>query len=202
MTQTAIPLAAIQPTMRIRYESTIDDQIAVYHNQLKTSPENKKSRRMTQVSSGLFLLSGLVFGAAAGDWFFAVLMIACSALMYSSVFFMQKRTVPNLLKKMLKGENSRGAIGAHELEILPDGLIDRTEYKETKFAWALFDHIETDAEHTFLHFGRLNVIAIPRHAVTEGSLPAFIKTLGEQYRPEAKLIANVSGKAQSAPEIQ
>lgn len=173
--------------MRIRFEATMKDYLATFQNNLKNSPAKKNSRRLGLLICGLFILAGMYQGISAGDWLQAGILMGGGVLQIIIEPLMHKFMMPQILKKMLKGENARGIIGWHELEILPDGLIDRTEYKETKYAWAMLDHIESTDTHTFIYFGKLNPIGIPHQGVTEGSLPVFLKTLGEQYAPNATL---------------
>lgn len=170
--------------MRIRYEATISDQLAVYQHQAKSNTNSKKSRVFSTGLAIFYALLGLFF-IAQGEWFLSPMMFICAAVMLLTPRFMAKSMGSRVVKTMLKGDNARGVLGLHELEITPDGFIDRTEWKETKYAWAMLDHIETEGEHTFLTFGKANVIVIPHKSVTEGSLPAFIKALGEHYTPEA-----------------
>ena len=176
--------------MRIRFEATMDDYLATVQNNMKNNPSKKTSRRFGLLAAGIFASGGLYFGIVKGVWFLCEMMLCYAMLMLSIEPLMRKFLMPQILKKTLRGENARGIPGWHELELLPDGLIDRTEYKETKYAWAMLDHIESTDAHTFLYFGKLNAIGIAHHGVTEGSLPAFLKVLGEQHAPHAKLLAS------------
>ena len=171
--------------MKIRYEVSIKDQIAVHQRQTTTQLNSRSSRRATLAISGFMALLGLFVGVAQGLWSLSAIVLFYSIFLFFFPRLLALGISATAVKTMFKGDNARGVLGLHELEITADGFTDRTEWKETKYAWALLDHIETEGDHTFLTFGKLNVIVIPHHAVTDGSLPAFLKTLGEHYTPEA-----------------
>ena len=171
--------------MRIRYEAAVSDQVAVYQHQVKSNSSSKKTRVFTAALAIIYALLGLFFIVQPGMWTSGFVMLLCSIFMLFLPRIAAKNMGSRLMKTVLKGDNGRGVLGLHELEITPEGFIDRTEWKETKYAWAMLDHIETEGERTLVCFGKLNIIVIPHKSVTDGSLPAFIKALGEHYTPEA-----------------
>ena len=108
--------------MRIRFETTMQDYLATVQNNMKNSPTKKSSRRLSCTFCVLFALMGLYFGLTGGGWLLGGLMLFSAILQIAIEPFMRKFMMPGILKKTLKGENARGIIGWHELELLPDGI--------------------------------------------------------------------------------
>ena len=192
--------------MRIRYETTVED-MAVFHDfYQKNAPELKRFRRKIPWMVTLLVMGLLVMGIVSGEWLPLLLPMTFGLTIYILFLslltkFLTKFTMKNAIKKQYQGEKARGILGEHELEIVADGLIERTEYTETKTAWALLDRVETTNGYTFLFTGPHKAYVVPHHAVIEGSLPAFLKAFGERYQPDGKLRASTLLTNSAAPNL-
>ena len=176
--------------MLIRYETTTDDVIAFNRHYMKAAPEVKRSNRISAVVMGVSLATMLLTNLLLGTGYIVTVGFALYiALIFALVKFLLPGAIARRVRKQYGGEYNRGVIGAQTAKVTENYLVFRSEYQESKVAWGMIHRIESTPTHTFLYTGKMQAYILPHHAVTEGSLPAFLKALGERYRPDAKLPA-------------
>jgi len=77
---------------------------------------------------------------------------------------------------------NRGILGNHELEIIPEGLIERTPVSEQRLSWAGIDRIEADSEYSYIYVGTNAAHVVPKARVTDGNYEAFIQSIQQHWR--------------------
>jgi hypothetical protein len=179
--------------MRIRYNNTIDDMVALNTFHQTNSPTAKRMWKLTLWGGTLFLfviitltgrysLAARIAGGLTGAAFYVV---AIHVLRYLSM--------GPLVRRMYAEGSQKGTLGEHEMEVTEQGLVEWTDYNEMKSAWGAIQRIETTPSHTFIYVGPIMAYVIPHGAVTEGDLRAFLGELKRHYRPDATLqSANVA----------
>jgi hypothetical protein len=71
----------------------------------------------------------------------------------------------------------RGATGPHEMELVDDGLVERTPYSDVWVLLQAVQRIGSDGERTFIYTGPASGYVIPHRSVPEGELEAFVEAI-------------------------
>ena len=188
--------------MQIRYELTLEDMAAFYEYYNKNDPQRKRERRRLYIAF-IIVIAALVSLCFLPDPNILLMggMAAVSTSVMLAVWWLTKYGLKRRLRQLYSGEDGRGVIGTHRVEITDEGIIGRSEYSESKIAWGMITRIENTADHTFLFLGKAKGIVLPHHRITEGSLPAFLQTLGERYQPDGKLQAPFAPAKPPLPKL-
>jgi len=178
-----------EPLARIAYEATQDDLIAYskYHFYYASGPRRRRKMAIGFLAVYLFGVNLLMYGLAnlgavllnTFCYFFGILALA---------FILRRATGDRLLRRMYTAEKNRSFIGPHELEVTDEGLTYRTAYQEGKMAWGMIERIESTTDHTFIYFGTASAIVIPHNGITQGEYRAFLRELGQRFKPDQPLL--------------
>jgi hypothetical protein len=169
--------------MRIRYADTLDDLVAFSDFHAAHSTTVKQNIRLTRWTSAVLVialtfaaltfvtddsmaLSAKVFGALVGGVF-----------MFVVVPHLTRWNLRVQMRKILREGRNKSVVGEHELEILDEGLLERTEYNETKSSWAGIERVVSTPQYTFIYITSVSAHVIPRESVSEGDYDAFIQEL-------------------------
>jgi hypothetical protein len=168
--------------MKIRYVNTMEDIVAFNWYHLRHSPASwRVVQHWTWALAFLFLLLGaplVITASEPGARFigvaFAVGGAVGSVVLYRlSLPYTFKRNV----RRMFSEGQNKGMVGPHELELVADRLVDTTPYGEyTTVLEAVEKVVSTDA-HTFIYVSAAGAHVIPRQAVDEGDLQAFVSAV-------------------------
>jgi len=174
--------------MRIRYERTIDDIIALnyfdFHHSSATQGIVRRYRWTGSIAIWL-LAALLIYILVPGMPVFLTLLVAFLDAVFFAIMaprIVLKKTMRNVRKRYAEGQNAT-LLGEQELELTDTGLIARSNYTETKLAWGAIERIETTPEHTFLFISSINAYIIPHNRIIEGDYRALMAEIGRRFQP-------------------
>jgi hypothetical protein len=166
--------------VKIRYEVTVDDLLAFafYHS----GRSLRRSRAGAIVwggvaTFGLFALVTALLGRQAA---LVMLPLAVMPVLFilGTLFMMGFR--PNnarALRRQYEELLPRGATGPHEMELIEDGLVERTPHSEQWMLVRDVQGVSSDGERTFIYTGPASAYVIPHRSVPQGELEAFVEAV-------------------------
>jgi hypothetical protein len=177
--------------MKIRYENTMDDLMAFHDHYVTQTPRMKRIWSAYRwIGAAVVFLAGFFRESASGnqDTIFRLTIAVVGAVIVALIIKpLMLWSARFLTRQLLSNGNNRGFLGEHELEIVDEGLIERTEYNESKAAWGGFDRIESNSQYTFLFVGPATAHVIPHNRLLSGDYKAFMTEFRERYKPDQKL---------------
>lgn len=165
--------------MRIRYDVTLDDVVALNHHHIRHSPFVR--RRMTFLR---WLLPGVLLAyflavatvrsptPAMAVWMPAGWVAVSVVWMLVFPRLMRWKSARQVRQLYAEGKN-QGMVGPHELELTGDELIHRSSVSESRLRCSAIERVDTDGGYTFLYVSATSAHIIPHAAVTEGDPEAF-----------------------------
>lgn len=175
-----MPLSA--QSQRLVFDVTLDDLVALNLHVYDRSAVIR--RRANQVR--LALCAGLVFVfvgiALATD---AVALIALGAAL-ALIFWRYiprvfRRNCARSARRVLQAQGG-AMLGRHELTATAEGITDRTDAGRSLTPWSEVDRIAAAQRHVYLFTSGGSAYVIPRAAVTEGDVAAFVARATDQAK--------------------
>jgi hypothetical protein len=180
-------------SMKLRYRNNVDDMVAFNRYFLaRTALVNQQPRRMAliflAVGVGLsFIISlrhengrysierGLLL-ILLGFW-----VVASIAVYLKWKPYILAKTDQNV-RKLFRQQPDKIALAEQQLEILDGRLIQTTEYGEFRWSMSAIDEIVETPDHVFLRLGSMRALILPRDALEERELEAFLDDLEAAWR--------------------
>jgi hypothetical protein len=180
--------------MRIRYEVTFDDQMALFQYQAVRVGRTPFMRLLWSMVRWLFpviyLGAGVVSCVLA--WpsppdgvtiFFLVI-----AILFSVVWLIVARDFPRfarwtntrMLRHWEREWTENGTIGPQELELTADDLVRRNSFIEFRMRYSYVENVTTECEFTFVVTTPSPTFVIPHAGVTEGDPDEFVAALRQK----------------------
>jgi hypothetical protein len=120
--------------MKLKFDMTVEDWIAFNVHHFRTSASGQSNSRRVAVVATLIPFSAAILFAAAGLNSLPLWLI-CGVLGLV-LFFSVRRNYPAAIEKqtrrLLQEGSNKGLLGERELEIEPDGIVQRTELSALK----------------------------------------------------------------------
>lgn len=183
--------------MRIRYENTVDDFVALarFHND-----HSPAARRVRLRATGLFAIGVLTITAGIaykmweaererGDepWLKPVVMssllLAALALALVRLPAGFRRQAERQARRMYAEGANKSVLGARELELVGDVLISRAAYAESRLRLEAVERVVTSGAYTLIFVNALTAHVIPHGAVTEGDPERFAEAVRRRLNP-------------------
>jgi hypothetical protein len=80
-------------------------------------------------------------------------------------YFLVNRYVVNWqVKNMLREGNNRGSLGKIRVQLSPAGVLEASQFIETKIAWPAIERIEENDDYLMIYTSSLSAVLIPRIA--------------------------------------
>jgi hypothetical protein len=76
-------------------------------------------------------------------------------------------------------DDNKAMRGVKEISASSEGITERGDFIETKISWGAITKIAETPNHTFVYFGSMQGVVIPRHNVIEGEYETFVVKLKE-----------------------
>jgi hypothetical protein len=166
--------------VKIRYEITVDDLLAFacYHANRSLRRSGKGAIVGGVVATlGLIAVTTALMGQPA-----VMVMLPLAAVPVFFIFGMlykagfrpnNQRTLRRQYEQLLP----RGATGPHEMELVEDGLVQRTPYSELRTPIEDVYGIRSDGERTFIYTGPASAYVIPHRSIPETELESFVEAI-------------------------
>jgi hypothetical protein len=166
--------------VKIRYEVTVDDLLAFAFYRSGRSRRRRGAGGMARglvAAFGLIAVATAVLGGRA-----APVMLPLAAMPILFVFGMlfatgSRPNTPRALRRQYEELLPRGATGPREMELVEDGLVERTPHSEYWMLLRDVPGIGSDGERTFIYTGPATAYVIPHRSVPEPELAAFVEAV-------------------------
>jgi|Deesub1362A_J573_1020465.scaffolds.fasta_scaffold31039_1 hypothetical protein len=92
------------------------------------------------------------------------------------------RNLRKSIRKMLQEGENKGAIGRHRLTITPEGVIEKTDFNETKTAWSSVEKIAVTENGIYIYMSSIAAYIVPKRAFSsKEAFNEFVQTLKQYY---------------------
>ena len=169
--------------MRIRYDVTLDDVLAFVFYQSGRSLRQQGTGAIVwgvAATCGLIAVTTTLVGkeAALGILLLAIVpFVLVFGMLYRLGF---RPNTQNTIRRLYEKSLPREATGPHEMELVEDGLVERTPYSERWTPLQDIQQISSDGGRTFIYIGPATAYVIPNVAVSEGDVEAFTKAVRQR----------------------
>lgn len=175
--------------MLIRYNITMDDLVAFNLYHFTRSPFIKGINYGVMIVVAMLIVLGFSFASiSSGEPIAAILGVIFAALFCVIYQWMWPASLDWHVRRLLSEGHTKGMLGPHELEIDPQGIIERTDMNESRTAWRGVDRIVETEDYAFIYISAIMAHVIPKHATTTDDPTAFIARARAWWRaanPEA-----------------
>jgi hypothetical protein len=179
---------------KLLYNNSFDDLVAFGEFHYGQSPSMKQSIQRYQLlgAPAIFLIALFLMTAVSQVLLLPFTLNVLIAFAYAALFaFTAPRrfraaTRKNIQKMHGEGSNRR-FLATKELEIVTDGLIERTPYSHTKMAWGAIEKIESNGDYIFLYVGAASAYIIPAKRLDAMDVRRFMTALQASYQPDQVL---------------
>ena len=183
--------------MRIRYELTIDDLVALARFQNDHSPTVRRVRvRATwifaivvlAITAGIaFKISEVMeehglFGQVITGVMVAILLISLVLSILRMPESFRRSAERQARRQFAEGEN-KSILGTRELELAGNELISRSTYGESRLKLEAVERVITDGNYTFIFINAVTAHVIPHEAVIEGDHEKFAEAIKNRIFP-------------------
>jgi len=175
--------------MKITYELELEDFFIFSNYLIKTSPLMHKIIRKGQLWWACSpLAAGLVLSILRGYSSERTLIILSVLSMTISLplFFLYKLYFiyqnKKHIKTLYKNDSYKNILGAHEMIISDDQLIEKSEGNENNIQWNSINKIITTADHTFIFTDDITAYVIAHKKITSGNTSQFNDKLNSTFK--------------------
>lgn len=185
--------------MRLTYTVEMPDLVVFNQYHLDHS-EFVKSRRR----KGIVLVCGIygILGALhslAKRSFVPIVIWSLLALLYSLWYSRAtRRASPKRIQKLYGADKNKSVLCQHELELVADGIVERTPFGEHKTTFPGIEKVVQIDTHGFIFIGTMNAHVIPRERVTDGDFDTLMRTITERWESQQSHGEATSDSAPSA----
>ncbi|MBI2844295.1 MAG: YcxB family protein [Armatimonadetes bacterium] len=166
--------------MKIRYRVELDDIVAFNQFVVDTSKEMRRQRRSWLIAIfAIYVTIGCLQAMFRHSFAPILYWLLFSAVFTAWYYRASRRVNRKRIKRLYSEGKNKGDLCEHELELLPDGICERTSVGEQKATFAGIERIVTNDTHAFIFIGSLLAHVIPRSKIAEGDLDALIAALRE-----------------------
>ena len=83
--------------------------------------------------------------------------------------------------KLYKEAQNKGVIGVHEICIENDGIVEKTDYNETKQQWGSIESIVSYKDKTLIFIGAVQAHIVPQDSIIDGDYKTFVDEIVASY---------------------
>lgn len=171
--------------MKLGYTVEMPDLVAFNQYHLDHS-DFVKSRRRKGIAlvCGIYGILGTVHSLAKQS-FVPIVIWSLLAVLYSLWYSRaSRRASPKSVQKLYGADKNKGVLCEHEIEILEDGVVERTPFGEHKTTFLGIERIIQTDTHGFVFIGTMNAHVIPKARVTNGDYDAFMRIMSEKWESQ------------------
>ena len=110
--------------------------------------------------------------------------VVFAALVTIAFYLIFPSEMDRIARRLYNEAKQPGLLGLHELEISKEGIVEKTEFNESRQSWRGVEKIVPTETHLFIFISSISAHVIPRHEVNVGELEQFIAQ-AEQWWQEA-----------------
>ena len=173
--------------MKLRYDISLDDLVAFNLHLYRSSSVVRRAMAKQQWYLSISVFISIVGVTKLVDVHANTIATILAAMAIAGLCFfafprLEAQSAEKRIKQILGDEaKNKSSLGEHELELVQDGLVERTAAGEKKTKWLGIERIETSAAHTFVYSGAATAYVIPKSTVREGDYESFILAVRQQH---------------------
>ena len=174
--------------MRIKFKNNTDDLLILNEYLCEHSRAMKKiilkNRIMMAISPlvGVMVLvyiKNIPMDPAIFIFAFMGIVLSLPLFFYYPRYF-KRATRKNMIKLYGESQN-KGVIRVHEISIEDDGIIEKTDYNETKLRWGSIENIVAFKGKTLIFIGAMQAHVVPEDSIIDGDYKTFVDELVSSY---------------------
>lgn len=149
--------------MTINYELTKQDYIDFNMHHIATSPTMKRALFIQRFILPILFLVLPIFLIQITDiplWYWFSVLGTASVLWIVLYPKSVNRSVAKRISKMISEGSATGIVGTHCLSLTEQGIVDKTEYSETRYH--VIERIEESEKHIFIYVSAVMAYIIPK----------------------------------------
>lgn len=165
--------------MILRYNLTVEDMVALNRYHYAHSPTIRKTKlKYIILVSVLFIAASFLLPPKPG---LTRPMIVAGAVILAALFSMifiyrYSASLERNVRRLFKEGTNKGIICEHEIEIDEHGLVEKTEFKETRQSWQGVERIVETQSHVFIYMSSMAAYVIPKESVAAGDPYQFVES--------------------------
>ncbi|MBP3954212.1 YcxB family protein [Gemmata sp. G18] len=185
--------------MRIRYENTIDDFVALarFHNDHSPAARRVRVRATWLFAVGVSAITaGVTFkmwearharGEGTEAW--VAPLIFASIILISLIISLLRmpggfrRQAERQARRMYAEATNKSVLGTRELELIGSELISRSSYAESRLRIEAVERVVTYDGYTLIFISATTAHIIPHDAVSEGDPERFAEAINSRIPP-------------------
>lgn len=132
-------------SMKLKYEISIEDCVAFGHHLVKKSQTMRRAMRSGQMLWAACPIGGVLFIILynKAPFYKALVLIALIGIIVSVPFYFLyplyfRWQHERYIRKINKEGKNRGVLGEHELSIVEDGIVEKTDVNENKLFMGVY----------------------------------------------------------------
>ncbi|MDH3973302.1 MAG: YcxB family protein [Deltaproteobacteria bacterium] len=164
--------------MNIKYRNELTDLINFNEYQYKNSRQVKKQI----LKSNLWFSGGVFAGISYVSYlnnsiFLALIGFLIAAICFTLYPFYVRWWQVRNLKNQQNSDFMKSVLCDHELRIEEDGLIEKTDFNETKSPWNSVGPIVLKDAYSFVYLNEIQAHVLPKASIVHGNHDDFINAL-------------------------
>jgi hypothetical protein len=201
-------------TVKIRFETTIEDIVAFNRFHYENSPMWRR-QRMIRACVGPFIIAIITFGFYARSYidfapqdldnyhllglFLVVLNCALAVPVYLYVQWRMMSALASNVRKQLAEGSNRTVLGWREMELVNNRLFLKTELLESRLDLRAIEKIVTNDRYTYVYIASIQAFIIPMNLFPEDEYREFVAELREAWENRDSPIQVAEGARLSRP---
>ncbi len=174
--------------MRIIFKNSKDDLVMLNEYICEHSTAMKRIILKNRITMAISPLAGVMvlvymkdipFDPAIFIFAFMGIILSLPLFLYYPRYF--KRATRKKMIKLYGKKKKKGVIGVHEISIVNDGIVEKTEYNETKQKWGSIENIVTFKGKTLIFIGAMQAHVVPEDSIIDGDYKTFVNELVASY---------------------
>jgi hypothetical protein len=170
----------VTDSISIRYENTEHDVVAFNRHWHDRSPGMRRAKRLATWTLPLLVVAGTaVADVLRGSVRWTPWGVVFGVFYVPFYLHSYRRNVRQATRSYLADGRNESVLCEHELEITPEGLVERTPVSEGRTAWSGIERVDVTPDRTYVFVQTAAAHIIPRERVTQGDYESFVAAVQE-----------------------
>ena len=168
--------------MKLRYELSPEDYVALGDYGLEHFPESRREIRTAEIVGGVVAVA--LFGIV---WYFTSnpLWIIAGFGLAAAWSWWWRRYVVVSTRKYMREQAGPCAQGHHSLEAHPNGLSGSCDVLDTTVKWEGVEDVAITDSHVYVFLSDGRAYVVPKHRILEGDIAAFVHEVKHYCGPSS-----------------
>jgi hypothetical protein len=165
----------------IKFKVEMDDIVALNRHFVASSPVYRAIRKRSVVTCATVFTCLAVLQAFLHRSLFPLAIWFVVTIFFCLwIYTKSGRVSAKKISRIYSEDRDRLVLCEHEIEILPDGFVDKSPLGEQRTKFPAIVRLDETPSHVFIFTGSLQAHIIPKGKVSEGDLGAFVGQLKKE----------------------